>query len=50
MTMLAHFNGRERTAQAFKALFTKAHPSFQVTSVFRPKGSNMNVIEAMWSS
>ena len=50
MVMLAHFNGRERTAEAFAELFSQADHRFGIESIRKPPGSAMAIIEVIWKA
>lgn len=50
LVMLAHFNGRERTPEAFRDLFGQADARFVIESIRRPEGCAMAIIEVIWKA
>ena len=49
INMLSILNARERDADEWGALFAEADPRFSFQGVKRFKGSNLAIMEAIWS-
>lgn len=49
MHMLSLLNARERDSDDWADLFNHAHPKFQLKSITTPRGSNLSVIEVVWT-
>lgn len=47
--MGALFNAKERTLREWRALFAEADSRFVLTSVRRPEGSALAVMEVVWT-
>lgn len=50
MTMLANFNGIERTEENFRKIFKEADERFVIENITEPSGGAMAVISASWKS
>ena len=49
LNMGAIFNSRERTLREWMALFVEADSGFVLTSVRKPEGSALAVMEVVWT-
>lgn len=47
--MLSLLNARERDGDDWADFFNHAHPKFQLKSITTPRGSNLSVIEVVWT-
>ena len=48
--MLSILNARERDANEWRLLFAEADPRFEFQGVKRSNGSNLAIMEAIWSA